>query len=124
MEEIIPSSTRESSHGSGNRKGIWKRNKKGISPNSNSGNSKLQCTQAKVTNIWKNKERKQKERLYTIWGDNPDNKDSSSLRITSTNINGLSTISELTQYIVGSYQFSSDINCFQEINIDTTKSAV
>ena len=56
-----------------------------------------------------------------MWGDNPDDKDEEDMRITSTNINGLSNTSELSEYIIGSKRFVSDINCFQELNVNTNR---
>ena len=40
------------------------------------------------------------------------------MRITSTNINGLSNILEYLQYIIENTQFESDVHCYQEINLD------
>ena len=76
--------------------------------------------------MWE-KEAKQKERYESMnlfWGDNPDEKDQADIRITSTNINGLACPEELSQYIIASKQFDSDINCFQEVNLDTNQGEV
>ena len=50
--------------------------------------------------------------MNSFWGDNTDDKDYSELRIISCNINGLSEVDELSQYIIGSLQLSSDIAYF------------
>ena len=64
------------------------------------------------------------EEIMQFWGDNPDDKDEHDMRITSTNINGLTCAAELSEYIIGSKRFESDVNCFQEINMNTNKSEV
>ena len=46
------------------------------------------------------------------------------MRITSTNINGLSDIVEYSQYIIGNVQFESDVHCNQEVNLDTSQPEV
>ena len=46
------------------------------------------------------------------------------MRITSTNINGLSDIMEYSQYILGNVQFESDVHCYQEINLDMSQPEV
>ena len=77
--------------------------------------------QGNLIQMWKTKQENGQEvnRMNSFWGDNTDDKDNTELRIISCNINGLSEVDELSQYIIGSLQLSSDIACFQEINIDT-----
>ena len=77
--------------------------------------------QRSVQETWEKDEVKKKryEATHSMWGDSPDDKDSEDIRITSTNINGLSSPAELSEYIISSAQFNSDVNCFQELNIDT-----
>ena len=76
--------------------------------------------------MWEKEETKRKryEEINKMWGANPDEKDNEDMRITSTKINGLSCVAELSEYIIGSKQFNSDINCFQEINIDTNRADI
>ena len=59
-----------------------------------------------------------------MWGDNPDKKGAQDMRITSTNINGFTCTGEVSEYIIASHQFESDINCFQETNLNTNRSEV
>ena len=77
--------------------------------------------QGNLIQMWKTKQENGQEvnRMNSFWGDNTDDKNNTELRIISCNINGLSEVDELSQYIIGSLQLSSDIACFQEINIDT-----
>ena len=76
--------------------------------------------------MWeKEEERKERyEEVQRMWGDNPDNKEEKDIRITSTNINGFSSEEEVSEYMIGSKQFESDINCFQEIGLDTNNAEV
>ena len=82
--------------------------------------------QRSVKSMWEKetKKRERYEQINGMWGDNPDEKDQEDIRITSTNINGLSSPAELSQYIIGCKQFESDINCFQEVNLDTRQAEV
>ena len=82
--------------------------------------------QQSVTSMWEKEEDKRRryKEIHKMWGDNPDDKEEGDMRITSTNINGLSNTVELLEYIIGSKRFNSDINCFQEINVNTNKAEV
>ena len=82
-----------------------------------------QYKQQHISEMWTS-ETKTKERMKLIsesWGDALEEKESSVIRITGTNIHGLSTLSELSQYIIGTQQISGDINCFQELNVDMSQ---
>ena len=87
---------------------------------------KRRKTQQSVKGLWEKEEAKKKryEETNKMWGDNPDEKGSHDIRITSTNINGFASTGEVSEYIIASAQFESDINCFQEVNLNTRKGEV
>ena len=61
--------------------------------------------QGNLLYMWKLKDESNNDnKMNMFWGDNTDDKDESDLRITSCNINGLSDIEELSQYIIGALQ--------------------
>ena len=82
--------------------------------------------QRNLVHMWKKEQKgdNYKYKMNSFIGDNTDQKEPSTLRILSNNINGLSDINELAQYIIGSLQLESDIACFQEINVDTRQQEI
>ena len=88
--------------------------------------SKRRKLQRSVKGLWEKEEAKKKryEETNKMWGDNPDSKGTHDIRITSTNINGFSCTGEVSEYIIASARFESDINCFQEVNLNTRKGEV
>ena len=59
-----------------------------------------------------------REQLCKFWVDDLGAKDPSMMRITGTNINGIPTPEDIEDYVIGTTSMKSDIDCFQEVNLD------
>ena len=71
--------------------------------------------------MWGERNKSESSKVYKLWGESTDHKDEYSLRITGTNIFGLASLSEISQLAIGSMQIQGDINCYQEVNVDTNQ---
>ena len=59
--------------------------------------------------------------LFTSWGDLPNKKDQSHMRIVGNNIQGIPSPEDIEDVTIGTNSILSDIDCYQEVNLDLNK---
>ena len=87
---------------------------------SNNRTNQARKKQQTLQNIYTTEEQteKHKKAMNSYWEDQPGVKEKDVIRVSQTNINGLSYLAEIGQHTISSTQFKSNINGHQELNVN------